>query len=209
MSNTANSHSSEYRPGSSDNLRDTRHAVTSSPESLGMPRLALVLATMALISVCFAFAKAQESKAAGESAAGEQILLAPDALKWGPMPKEWVEGTRPPGFKGRSEVAILQGDPTRAGAPYVIRIRSTLGSQIPPHWSSDDESITVLSGTLCLGLGTKFDETACRDFPAGSFVFLPKGVAHFGLTKGDVVQIQGTGPLKVHWVEVHTQDTPK
>jgi hypothetical protein len=125
------------------------------------------------------------------------------------MPKEWVEGTRPAGFKGRSEVAILQGDPTRPGAPYVIRIRSTLGSQIPPYWSSDDESITVLSGTLCLGLGTKFDENACTDFPAGSFVFLPKGLPHFGLTKGDVVQIQGTGPLKVHWVEVHTQDTPK
>jgi hypothetical protein len=87
------------------------------------------------------------------------------------------------------------------------RIRWTLGSQIPPYWTSDDESITVLSGTLCLGLGTKFDENACTDFPAGSFVFLPKGVPHFGLTKADVVQIQGTGPLKVHWVEVHTQDT--
>jgi quercetin dioxygenase-like cupin family protein len=125
------------------------------------------------------------------------------------MPKEWVEGTRPPGFKGRSEVAILQGDPNRQGAPYVIRIRSTLGSQIPPHWTSDDETITVLSGTLCLAVGTKYDENACTDFPAGSFAFLPKGVAHFGLTKGDVVQIQGTGPLKVHWVEVHSQDTSK
>jgi hypothetical protein len=125
------------------------------------------------------------------------------------MPKEWVEGTRAPGFKGRSEVAVLQGDPTREGAPYVIRIRSTLGSQIPPHWTSDDESITVLSGTLCLGVGTKFDENACTDFPAGSFVFLPKGVPHFGLTKGDVVQISGTGPLKVHWIEAQTQDTPK
>jgi hypothetical protein len=125
------------------------------------------------------------------------------------MPKEWVEGTRPPGFKGRSEVAILQGDPTRQGAPYVIRIRSTLGSQIPPHWTSDDETITVLSGTRCLAVGTKYDENACTDFSAGPFVFLPKGVAHFGLTKGDVVQIQGTGPLKVHWVEVHSQDTSK
>ena len=91
------------------------------------------------------------------------------------MPKEWVEGTRPPGFKGRSEVALLQGDPTREGVPYVIRIRSTLGSQIPPHWTS----------------------------------FLPKGAPHFGLTKGDVVQISRTGPLKVHWVEARTQDASK
>jgi hypothetical protein len=30
---------------------------------------------------------------------------------------------------------------------------------------------------------------------------MPKGVAHFGVPKGDVIQIQGVGPLKVHWVE--------
>ena len=35
------------------------------------------------------------------------------------------------------------------------------------------------------------------------------GNVYVSITKGDVVQIQGTGPLKVHWVEVHTQDTPK
>jgi hypothetical protein len=192
MSNRTNRNESADCPGSSDNLR-----------------LAVLIPAIALASVCFALARAQESKPAGESAAGKQLLLAPDALEWVPMPKEWVEGPRPPGFKGRSEVAILQGEPTRQGAPYVIRIRSTLGSQIPPHWTSDDESITVLSGTLCLGVGTKFDENACTDLPAGSFVFLPKGVPHFALTKGDVVQISGTGPLKVHWVEAHTQDTSK
>jgi hypothetical protein len=208
MSNTANSDKSVSCRGSSDNLRDARRRGTS-PELPRMPRLEVVISVIAIVSVCFALAKAQESKPAGESVVGKQILLAPDAIKWGPMPKEWVEGTRPAGFKGHSEVAIVQGDPARQGASYVIRIRSTLGSQIPPYWSSDDESITVLSGTLCLGLGTTFDENACRDFPAGSFLFLPKGVPHFGLTKGDVVQIQGTGPLKVHWVEIHTQDTPK
>lgn len=208
MGTTANSYESAYSPCSSDNLPDPVHARTSS-DPIGKLRLAVLVPAFALVSVCVALANAQESKPESARAGEGQILLAPDALSWGPMPKEWVEGTRPPGFKGRSEVAILQGDPTREGAVYVIRIRSTLGSQIPPYWTSDDESITVLSGTLCLGLGTKFDETACTDFPAGSFVFLPKGVPHFGLTKADVVQIQGTGPLKVHWVEVHTQDTSK
>jgi len=32
-------------------------------------------------------------------------------------------------------------------------------------------------------------------------VFLPKGVPHFAINKGDVVQVHGTGPLKLHWVE--------
>jgi hypothetical protein len=141
MSNTANSDKSVSCRGSSDNLRDARHAGTS-PELPRMPRLEVVLPVIAVVSACLALAKAQESKPADESVAGKQILLAPDAIKWGPMPKESVEGTRPAGFKGHSEVAILHGDPARQGAPYVIRIRSTLGSQIPPYWSSDDESIT-------------------------------------------------------------------
>jgi hypothetical protein len=46
---------------------------------------------------------------------------------------------------GRSEVAIIQGDPTKEGAPFVIRIRSTPGTKLPPHWPVD-ENITVLSG---------------------------------------------------------------
>src|SRR5262249_37745246 len=160
-----NIYKSAYWPCSSDNLRDAVPA-GSLPELLARLRHAALITAMALASACIALAKTQETKPPGEKTAGAQILLAPHARKGGPMPKEWVEGTRPPGFKGHSEVAILQGDPSRPGAPYVIRIRSTLGSQIPPYWSSDDESITVLSDTLCLGLGTTFDEKACTDFPA-------------------------------------------
>jgi len=156
---------------------------------------------MSAVSMVLVSCALEHSSDAAPATAEEKILLTPDALSWRPIPREWVEGARPPGFKGGSEVAILQGDPSQQGRPYVIRFRSPPGSQLPPIWASDDESLTVLSGTLCLGVGTKFDETACQDLPAGSFVFLPKGVPHFAINKGDVVQVHGTGPLKLHWVE--------
>jgi hypothetical protein len=176
----------------------------ASPSCEAGTKLDVLAAAVVLVLTCLAVARAQDmrsERSESADAAAAPIVLSPDAIKWQPMPKEWSEGTRPAGFKGQSEVAILQGDPSRAGMPYVIRIRSTAGAQIPPNWTRDDESITVLSGTLCLAVGRTFDESACRDLPAGSFVFMPKGVPHFGVPKGDVIQIQGVGPLKVHWVE--------
>jgi hypothetical protein len=161
----------------------------------------VVAVAVVLVLTGLTSARAQDMRSESAEAAAAPTILPPDAIKWQPMPKEWSEGVRPAGFMGQSEVAILQGDPSRAGMPYVIRIRSSAGSQIPPNWTRDDESITVLSGTLCLAIGQTFDESACRDLPAGSFVFMPKGVPHFGVPKGDVIQIQGVGPLKVHWVE--------
>jgi hypothetical protein len=194
MSSTTQTNLSDNTPPSSN-----KFAVPSSRKS--RTKLDVLAAAVLLVLTCFAVARTQDMRSEPADAAAAAIVLTPDAIKWQPMPKEWSEGTRPAGFKGQSEVAILQGDPSRAGVPYVIRIRSTLGAQIPPNWTRDDESITVLSGTLCMAVGQKFDETACRDLPAGSFVFMPKGVPHFGVPKGDVIQIQGVGPLKVHWVE--------
>jgi hypothetical protein len=84
-----------------------------------------------------------------------------------------------------------QGDPTKAGAPFVLRLRSSPGAKIPPHWHAIDENFTVLSGTFCVGTGYKFDENACKDMPAGSHFVMPKGMHHFAVAKGDVVQIHG------------------
>jgi quercetin dioxygenase-like cupin family protein len=132
-------------------------------------------------------------------------MVMPDQIKWQPLPPEWADGPPPSAqaaaATGASEVAILQGDPTKEGAPFVIRIRSAPGTRIPPHWHPIDENITVLSGVFCVGAGDKLDESACRDMPAGSYMVLPKGMHHFAVAKGDVVQAHGVGPLKIYWVK--------
>jgi quercetin dioxygenase-like cupin family protein len=131
------------------------------------------------------------------------LMVDPGDLEWRPLPKEWTEGAPPPGFDpvGRTEVAIVSGDPLREGAPYVIRLRSTPGTRLPVHWHPKDEHITVLSGTWCGGMGDRFDERACRDMPAGSYVFVPKGSRHFAVSRGNVVQIHGVGPFKAVFVQ--------
>jgi quercetin dioxygenase-like cupin family protein len=156
----------------------------------------------------FGIAKAQQDPSKTTNPAAAHIMLMPDTIKWQPLPREWADGPPPPEFRtlsesamGRSEVAIIQGDPTKEGAPFVIRIRSTPGTKLPPHWHPVDENITVLSGVFCVGTGDKFDENACQDMPAGSYIVLPKGMHHFGVAKGDVIQVHGIGPFKIYWVK--------
>ena len=161
-------------------------------------RLIVALALLGL--GYFAFAQAQ-GKLSKTNASPAHTMVGPDAIMWQPVPRDWADGPPPPGFTlGRSEIAIIKGDPTKEGAPFVIRIRSTPGTQLPPHWHPIDENITVLSGVWCVGIGDKFDEHACRDMPAGSYILMPKGMHHFAVAKGDIVQVHGIGPFKIYWV---------
>ena len=116
------------------------------------------------------------------------VSLRPEDIQWKPV------------FDG-VEMAALSGDPTKAGEPFVVRVKHRDGVKVPTHWHSFDENITVLSGTLVMGLGQKFDLSAAQEFPAGSYLVVPKNVPHFALCKGTtIVQGHGTGPLDTHFV---------
>jgi hypothetical protein len=42
------------------------------------------------------------------------VMVEPDSLKWQPLPTIWADGPPPAGFtSGHSEVAIIEGDPTK------------------------------------------------------------------------------------------------
>ncbi len=70
----------------------------------------------------------------------------------------------PPGAK----VAILEGDPSKEG-PFVMRVKLPDGYKVMPHTHPKDERATVLSGTMYMGMGGKFDEKATKAMPAGSY----------------------------------------
>jgi quercetin dioxygenase-like cupin family protein len=128
--------------------------------------------------------------AAGAKKGAAHVMLAPDAIKWGPFP---------PGGPG-AEIAVLSGNPQKEG-PFVIRIRTPAGSRVPPHWHPTDEHVTVIEGPVGFGMGEKFDETAGREYPVGSYVFMPKTMRHFAWNKGEaIVQVHGMGPFKVIFV---------
>ena len=158
-----------------------------------------VIALMAVSLGASAFAQTQNTP---RGASPDHLVVDPGAIEWQSLPPSWADGPPPAGYSlGQSEVAIIQGDPTQEGAPFVLRIRSAPGTQVPPHWHEIDENITVLSGVWCVGMGDKLDEHACRDTPAGSYIVLPKGMHHFAIAKGDVVQVHGVGPFRIHWVK--------
>src|SRR5262245_53936912 len=107
------------------------------------------------------------------------VSLPPDVIEWQPV------------FEG-VEIAVLSGDPGKAGSRFVIRAKHRDGVIVPPHWHSFDENITVISGTWVMGPGEKYDLPAAREFSAGSYIVVPKRVAHFALCRGETI-VQGDG----------------
>jgi hypothetical protein len=121
----------------------------------------------------------------------DHTVVTPDHIKWADGPP-----SLPPGAK----VVMLEGDPAKEG-PFVMRAKMPDGYRIMPHTHPKDERVTVLSGTLYMGLGEKFDEKAAKAMPAGSYGRTAAGVKHFGYTKGEtVIQVHGTGPWVIEYV---------
>jgi quercetin dioxygenase-like cupin family protein len=119
-------------------------------------------------------------------------VLTPPALKW-------VDGpaSLPPGAK----MVILEGDPAKDG-PFVMRVKLPDGMKIMPHTHPKDERVTVLSGTLYLGMGATFDAKAAKEMPAGSYGRTGAGMKHFGYVKGDtVLQLHGEGPWAITYLD--------
>jgi quercetin dioxygenase-like cupin family protein len=95
-------------------------------------------------------------------------------------------------------LAVLSGDPYKAGSQYAVRLKLPDGAKIAPHTHGDTEDVTVLSGTIVVGLGTVFDSAHMQALPAGAYISIPAGTPHFAMAKGDtVLQINGVGPLSM------------
>lgn len=79
--------------------------------------------------------------------------------------------------------------------PYAFRIKFLQPVRSDPETHSSVDHIVVLLGTFYVGIGTRFDRSRMRALPAGSFIALPRGVAHFTLgVPGTVIHVYGVGP---------------
>lgn len=120
------------------------------------------------------------------SAASAPTIVTPSAVAWTP-------GT---GDDAGSMVAVLDGNPTKAG-PYTIRIKLPAGARYAPHMHAAIENVTVISGTILVGLGDTMNVATMKPLPAGSFASIPAGLHHYAMAKGaTVLQISGIGPDK-------------
>src|SRR5437588_1135056 len=163
-----------------------------------MARKIIISVMMVMMSaVAFGQAATKSKTTAKSAAAAQPIVMNLDNMKWGPAPPDL-----PPG----AQLAVLEGDPSKAGA-YTIRVKFPDGYKVQPHWHPAAEKITVLSGTLKVGMGAKWDDSNPTTLSSGAFAVMPARMKHFAWSVGDtVLQIHGTGPFKI--IYVNASDSP-
>lgn len=123
-------------------------------------------------------------------AADQHAVFTPDAIKWAPAPP----------LPAGATWSVLYGNPGEPG-PFIIRVKFPNGYQVPAHWHSQDEIITVISGTFGAGMGGTADHDKVQPLTAGGLVTMPAKMPHYAvMSQETVVQINGMGPFDLNYV---------
>ena len=136
-----------------------------------MPRLSGGLHETVVVHVALtvaALAAAQPSVA--------QNAFTPHQVKFGPAPP-----FLPPG----AQLAVLEGDPMASSGDFTIRLKMPDGYKVAPHTDPHGENVTVISGTLKVGMGDQFDASKMTAFNAGSFTYIDPSMRHYRGFRGD------------------------
>jgi uncharacterized protein DUF4437 len=156
-----------------------------------------IVALVLLAAVSLSLARADKNKGmkaqtmtgrAGQS----HTLVTPNEIKWGPGPSFLPAG---------AQMAVLDGDPSKAGRPFTLRLKMPDGYKVPPHWHPVDENVTTLEGVIMMGVGEKFDQAATHEMPVGAYAKMPKGLRHYASARGETtIQVHGVGPFEITYV---------
>ena len=137
----------------------------------------IVIAALATLAAAPAFA--------------DDIIVNSADIKWGAVPPVLPKG---------GKIAVLYGNPFKPG-PYTVRLMMPSNYKIAPHWHTQDENLTIISGTLVLGMSDKMDKKMEHPLKAGGYHFLPGKRHHYAIAKGQtVVQVSGEGPFDINYL---------
>jgi len=143
-------------------------------------RLTILVVALCVVAMCAA------------QPLGAQTAYTPDQVKYGPPPP-----TVPPG----AEMAVLEGDPTAATGDFTVRVKMPDGYKFPPHTHPKRENVTVISGTLKVGMGDQYDDSKMMSFGTGSFIFVDPTMHHYAGASGEtIIQIHGMSPLAINYI---------
>ena len=130
-----------------------------------------------------------------------QNMYAPDQVKYGPPP---------PSLQPGAELAVLEGDPMGASGDFTVRLKMPDGYRIAPHTHPHRENVTVLSGSLKVGMGDRYDDSKMTSFGAGSFLYVDSTMHHYAGASGEtVIQIHGESPLRINYINAADDPSKK
>lgn len=124
--------------------------------------------------------------------AAGHVIQTLDEVKW---------GDAPPMLPAGAKIAVLSGNPGAEGV-YTIRLKFPPHYGIPAHSHPKDEHVTVLRGTLFMGMVDKLDTKSGKALPPGSFSITPSGTNHYAYTGNDevIILLHGMGPVDFKYV---------
>jgi quercetin dioxygenase-like cupin family protein len=153
-----------------------------------MSRVALVLALAA------GFA-AMSGAAAADSG---HVMVKPEELQWKSVPS----------LPAGAQIAVLEGDLAKDEA-FTMRVKFPANFIVPLHTHPTLERVTVLEGTLHLGIGETFEREKAEALGEGALAIMDAGVPMYGFT-GDqptVIQVNGVGPWGIDYL--NPEDDPR
>lgn len=114
-----------------------------------------------------------------------------DSLQWGPAPAVFPAGAK---------MAVVSGDPTKAG-PFVVQLALPDGYRLQPHFHPTDETVEVKQGTFLFAMGDTFDLAKTKPMNVGEKGSIPANMHHYATAKGaTVVAVTSTGPFVLTYV---------
>jgi hypothetical protein len=168
------------------------------------------LVVSVVVLCCLAVAQDSTKPASKPAAAKPAAKSAPAARKNAFTPDQIPYGPAPAFVPAGASLAVLEGNPMAATGDYTIRLKMPDGYKIGPHWHPKRENVTVISGTLKVGMGDKFDESKMMGFAATSFAYLDPSMHHYVMASGEtVVQVHGVAPVKFNYVDPNDDPSKK
>ncbi len=126
------------------------------------------------------------------------LVIPTEEVKWAPGP-----ASLPPG----AEIAILEGNPAEEG-PLTMRLKFPADYAVAPHTHPVTEQLTVLKGSIAIGIGKTMDKNAVKHLSAGGYSMMPKEMPHYAYTtEPTVIQLNSSGPWGITYV--NKDDDPR
>lgn len=169
-------------------------------------KFALALSFLNCFYICQIDAKEKEPETASPEFV--QVEDRSKAMMYTPRESHWMPA--PASLPAGAEMLVLEGNPESPG-PFTMRLKFPPHYQIPTHWHFSDEHITLISGTLTLGLENNSDVKKGKLLSMGSYARIPAKMSYAAWTNEEetIIQLHGIGPWGFNYNNTNYTEEPE